>query len=320
MTVSVVIATFNRAPLLEKCLDQLGQQPFEAGDEIIVVDNGSTDHTARIVTEAVLRLSVRLRYLSEPAPGKSKALARALAVAIGDVLVFTDDDVLVDARWLDAIRNRMSDESIALMGGPVVARWEQKPPRWLTPAANGLGRLSAPLALLDYGPDVVDLGPRTVLGANMAVRRDVMLRIGGFARHLGKLRGTLLSGEDHDLCQRIQAAGFRAVYDPAASVHHWVPRERMRVAYHLSWFFWSGITHASLDREPTPGRSLLGVPLYLVRRAATASVGAAASAATGNSSGVVERLIEIAFAAGYTAHRWRRNTWHPVLHVGGDRA
>jgi glycosyltransferase involved in cell wall biosynthesis len=320
MSVSVIIATFNRATLLETCLSYLARQPFAAGDEIVVVDNGSTDRTARVVADAAYRFPVPVRYVYEPKPGKSEALARALDVAEGDVFAFTDDDVFVGAEWLAAIRERMRDESVALMGGPVAALWGRTPPRWLRSAENGDGRLSAPLALLNYGSAIVDLGPRTVLGANMAARRDVMLQVGGFARHLGKLRGTLLSGEDHDLCRRVQAAGLRAVYDPAAPVRHWVPSERMRIGYYVSWFFWSGITHASLDAGPVTGRSIRGVPLYLLKRAALAGPAAVAAAAVGNLTGAVERIIDIAFAAGYTVQRWRQSGWRPVFSVSGDRA
>lgn len=320
MTVSVIIATFNRATLLETCLSYLERQPFNPGDEVIVVDNGSTDHTARIVADAAARFAIPVRYLYEPRPGKSEALARALEIAAGDVFAFTDDDVQVGPQWLPAIRDRMRDGSVALMGGPVVALWGRTPPRWLRAVENGAGRLSAPLALLNYGPSVVDLGPRTVLGANMAARREVMHQLGGFARHLGKLRGTLLSGEDHDLCRRVQAAGFRAVYDPAAPVRHWVPGERMRIRYYVSWFFWSGITHAALDADSVPGRSICGVPLYLLKRALVAAPAGAVSVATGNLTGAVERLLDLAFAAGYMLRRWRHSAWLPVFSISGDRA
>jgi glycosyltransferase involved in cell wall biosynthesis len=320
MNVSVIIATFNRATLLENCLAYIEHQPFTAGDEVIIVDNGSTDHTARVVSEAARRFDVPLRYLYEPAPGKSRALTRALEVATGDILAFTDDDVLVGPMWLSAIRNRLQDGTIALMGGPVVPLWEHTPPRWLDGVETGSGRLSAPLALVNYGSALVDLGPRTVLGANMAVRRDVLRCVGGFAWHLGKMRGTLLSGEDHDLCRRVQAAGYRAVYDPAGTVRHWVPRARMRLAYHASWFFWSGITYAALEAEPTGGRSLFGVPLYLLKRAFAAVPAAAVSAITGNLAGCIERLVDIAFTAGYATRRWRQATWRSMFTLSRDRA
>ena len=187
MTISIVIATFNRSALLAECLAYLAKQPFEGGEEIIVVDNGSTDETARVLEDAKSMMPVRFTWLTEPTPGKSHALARGVKVATGDVLAFTDDDVNVEPGWLPAIRRAMSDPDVALIGGPVVARWEHRPPRWLRGAAEGFGRLSAPIALLNYGNAVSVLNKRTVLGANMAVRRDVFMRLGGFATHLGKL-------------------------------------------------------------------------------------------------------------------------------------
>jgi glucosyl-dolichyl phosphate glucuronosyltransferase len=305
MTISVIIATFNRSALLAECLQYIAQQQFEAGDEVIVVDNGSTDATAQVLAAASATMPVPLICVSEPVPGKTQALARAVKAASGNVLAFTDDDVHVEPGWLPAIRHAMTDTSVALMGGPVLARWEKRPPRWLRGAAEGLGRLSAPIALLNYGDQISVLEERTVLGANMAVRRDAFIRIGGFATHLGKLRGTLLSGEDHDLCQRIQAAGHRAIYHPDARVRHWVPTARMRVAYHLSWFYWSGITHATLDGDGAERRQIVGVPLFLVRRAVTGLFLAAGAAATGAFGPAVTHLCDVAFASGYAVHRWR---------------
>jgi glucosyl-dolichyl phosphate glucuronosyltransferase len=305
MSISVIIATHNRCELLDQCLTHLGRQAFAATDEVIVVNNGSTDASEAVVARHALQYAVPLRYLEEAKPGKSQAIAAALTVATGDVLAFTDDDVHVDAAWLEAIRTAMADSTTALIGGPVEPRWECRAPKWLRITPESYGRLIAPLALLNYGVETIDLGPRTVLGANLAVRREVFARVGGFSPHLGKLRGTLLTGEDDELCRRVQAAGLRAVYCPAVRVRHWVPANRMRVGYCLSWFFWSGITNAAMDAmNPRPGRTLLGIPVYLVRRGATAGIGAVAAAIVGNLTGAVERAIDVAFAAGYAARRW----------------
>jgi len=320
MTISIIIATFNRGALLGECLEYVSRQHFEPGDEVIVVDNGSTDHTAAVIVEAQARCPVPLHHLVERTPGKSHAIARALDVAAGDVLALTDDDVDVDGSWLEAIRAAMADGDTALVGGPVTPRWEHKAPAWLRATASGYGRMAAPLGLVDYGPDRIELGARTVLGANLAVRRSVFLRAGGFVTGLGKLRGTLLSGEDHELCRRVQAAGLRAVYDPRVRVTHWVPAERMRVGYYVSWFFWSGITNAALDMdEPVRSRCLLGVPLYLIKRAAIAACGAVASALVGNVTAAVEQLIDVAFAAGYASRRWRLPQVRPATPLIGPQ-
>jgi GT2 family glycosyltransferase len=305
MSISVIIATYNRANLLDECLEHLCRQPFETGDEVIVVDNGSTDTTAQVIDRHQRTYPVPLRHLEERRPGKAHALTAAILVATGDVLAFTDDDVNVEGPWLGELRTAIAGEGVGLVGGPVAPRWEHRAPRWLRFTGEGYGRLGAPLGLLDYGIEPVEIGPRTLLGANLAVRRDVLLNIGGFARHLGKLRGTLLSGEDQDLCRRVQAAGFKAIYIPTASVLHFVPASRMRVPYFLFWFFWSGITFATLDQaEGIRPRSVLGVPLYLVRRAAAGLVGVLTTAARGRFASAIDRALDLAFAAGYAAKCW----------------
>jgi len=304
ISISVVIATYNRAPLLAECLHHLSRQHFEPDDDVIVVDNGSTDDTAQVIDDAQALFAVPLRHLTETSPGKSRAIAAALEIATGDVLAFTDDDVDVDATWMDTIRCVMSTPGIALAGGPVTPRWETSPPRWLRAAVDQYGRLAAPLGLLSYGSESFPLGPRTVLGANLIVRAEVLRKLGGYAPHLGKLRGTLLSGEDHELCMRVQNAGFRAVYWPALTVTHWVPSERMRVGYSLSWFYWSGITHATLDADERPARSVFGVPRHFVKRILTSGAASIGAALRGHSARMMDNIIDIAFVAGYMARRW----------------
>ncbi len=304
MSISVLIATYNRARLLETCLAQMARQAFEAGDEVVVVDNGSTDGTASVV-EAAARISpAPVRYLVERTAGKSRALAAGIAASRGDVLAFTDDDVVVGSDWLQVIRETWLTSTPGLVGGPVRPRWECPAPAWLrVETETGYGPLAAPLALLDYGPDRQPLGGRTALGANMAVRRTALQAAGGFPRDLGKLRGTLLSGEDHLVCERVQAVGFTALYEPRMIVHHHVPRERLRLAYHVRWFFWSGITNAALDRRagenaPPPGRPS---SRHWLGRIARGAGRAAVAACMGRLQSCGEGLVDVAFALGYLA-------------------
>ena len=309
-TISVIIATYTRATLLDECLRHLGGQQFAAGDEVIVVDNGSADNTQQVVTSHQRSFPVPLRLLHESTPGKSHALARALPEAAGEVFAFLDDDVNVEGNWLAVVRDTMRDPEVALMGGRVVPRWEPSVPQWMRDASAVPSRLWAPLGLLEYPQDVIQLGPRTVLGGNMAVRRDVLETVGGFATHLGKLRGTLLSGEDHEFSLRVQRAGFKAVYAPNAVVSHWVPAERTRVSYFVNWFYWSGITNAILDEDSgaaKKGRSLRGLPLYLAKRAVTATLASGKAILGGRPDAALRHATDVAYAAGYAARRWG---WH----------
>lgn len=316
-TVTVLIATYNRAAHLLECLQALAIQRFEPGDQVVIVDNASTDDTRAVVHQAAAWFPIALRYLFEPAPGKSHALALGLRWSTGDVIALTDDDVLVGADWMERIRTAMSDATIALVAGRVEPRWETAPPRWLR-FEDGVGysKLASPLALVDYGDEPSLLDDRAALGANMAVRRGALDSVGGFPTTLGKLRGTLLSGEDRYVCERLREIGCHCMYFPEIVVHHWVPRERLRLGYFARWFFWSGITNSALEGvapgAPPRRRSLLGVPVYLIRQAAGATAGFVTAMLSGRPARAVEHGADVAFALGFIAHRWRTS----VLRVG----
>ena len=317
VTLSVVIATFNRARRLDECLRSLHVQAWQAGDEIVVIDNGSTDDTRAVIEQhhdlaarrpgGVADQLVPIHYVRETTPGKSAALQTGLSQARGEIVLLTDDDVRVGAGWVATMRDAMRDPSIVLAGGPVRPRWQSRPPRWLHVGNGPYNRLAAPIALLDYGPQPQDLGSRTLLGANMAIRRDALERLGGFALHLGKLRNTLLSGEDADLCGRVRANGWRGVYLPNAEVEHWVPATRMRLAYYLRWFYWSGITHAAIDEAAATPRTHRRVhpPAWVARHFGRAVASAAAAALRRQPAAVVDHMNDVAFAAGYAIRHGR---------------
>jgi GT2 family glycosyltransferase len=296
-TISVVIATYNRAALLRATLDRLREQDYLPGDEVIVVDNGSTDATGAVIAQAAATFPVPLIGLVERAPGKSRALNAALPIAHGAILALTDDDVLVAPDWIATIRTIFSESPVALVGGRVDPNWERPAPSWLRFEENGqYGPMSSPLALLHYG-ETQELGSRTAVGANMAIRASVLASLGGFAPDLGRRRGTLLCGEDHDLCQRAVASGLRCEYRPEMRVRHWVPAERASFRYYWRWFFWSGITQAQMS-ERLDVRHFWG---RLLRSPMTAL----GCLVAGRRTDAASRAFDVAFAAGYLAARIR---------------
>lgn len=300
MKISVLIATHNRASLLRPTLERLSTQAFQPGDEVIVVNNASTDETSEVIARAARGFPVPLRSRYDAAPGKAAALNAVARSARGDIFALTDDDVLVASDWLQTIRRLFADQSMALVGGRVDPHWQEPAPAWLEVEQNGsYGLMSSPLALLHYG-EVQELGHRTAVGANMAVRRSVFEALGGFAPHLGKKRGTLLGGEDHDLTQRAVAAGYRCEYRPELQVRHWVPAERMRLRYFLRWFFWSGISSAVIESSTNAAAPS---PLYLLREFLLSAVSAPVQAIAGRGRIAARRAMDAAFALGYLSIR-----------------
>jgi glycosyltransferase involved in cell wall biosynthesis len=266
--ISVVIATRNRSALLARTLDALAIQTWRADRfEVIVADNGSTDGTRAIVEAIAARSTLpRVKYLFVPEPGKSHAVNRALDVGAGEIFAFTDDDVLPERDWLTQASAALSRQGVSFMAGRVLPIWEAPPPPWLSRSLYGV--LAVPDSgdlPLEIGPDSTDVVP---IGANMAVRREVIARVGGLRTDLGKLEGSLRTGEDHEFFLRILEHGFRGVYDPTAVVRHVVPRERLERGYFKQWLKQNGRDVATLGDSYAPrAPRLFGVPRYLWRQA-----------------------------------------------------
>jgi glycosyltransferase involved in cell wall biosynthesis len=303
MTTSVIIATFNRAALLAETLEAMaGQECPPGGFEIIVADNGSTDHTADVVREASAR--VPIEYLLVTAPGKSHAVNAAIERARGDLLLFTDDDVLPVPGWLLAWTRAFAQTGADFGAGRILPRWGATPPSWMSPALYGV------LAVPDNGTrrlcgDELRAHGVMPIGANMAIRRAVLQRVGGWRTDLGKLRGTLRTGEDHELFLRLVHSGAMGIYEPGALVHHLVPESRMERSYFRQWFYGNGRTVARLESEyPSTARRLAGVPRYLWRSAVTDAARAVRGAVSGNPASRFAGTTRLIWFAGFLREAW----------------
>jgi len=133
MDASIIVCTYNRALSLRDTLRALrAQKTATLRDwEVIIVDNNSKDDTRKIVAEAQ-REWPSLRYEFEGAQGLSHARNHGIAAAHGDVLLFTDDDVLPEPDWLDATLLGLEKHQADACGGFVAPIWETPPPPWLT--------------------------------------------------------------------------------------------------------------------------------------------------------------------------------------------
>ena len=119
LQISLILVTRNRAHLLERCLNSVRAQSRQP-DELVVVDNGSTDHTAEVVRR--FRPSYPVRYIVEPRTGVGRARAAGCAAAAGDVLAFVDDDAIAEPAWLAALEETFClDPRVGIVGGRIDA-------------------------------------------------------------------------------------------------------------------------------------------------------------------------------------------------------
>src|ERR1700722_18947243 len=149
MKITVAICTWNRAALLDQTLGEFARLriPTDTSWEVLVVNNNCTDATDEVLTRHASNLP--LRRLFEGQPGLSNARNCALGASDGDLVLWTDDDVLVDSGWLAAYHEaaRSSPEA-SFFGGTVDPLFAQTPPRWIR---DNLDLLESAFALRKFG-------------------------------------------------------------------------------------------------------------------------------------------------------------------------
>lgn len=237
MLVTVNICTWNRADLLRQALECFTRISTPAGVEweLLLVNNNCTDHTDAVAAEFEGRLPFVL--LHEPTPGKSFALNRAVARARGELMLFTDDDALVEPDWLsqyvvEAGRHPEAD----YFGGPVEPWFVATPPEWLKRHMTRLAGIYAIRPRTEATEPIVD-DSLIPYGINMAIRTDV-LRAHPFDVRLGPSGKSEVRGEELDLFERLRVAGAQGVWVGANAVRHYIPPARLRVGY--VYDFWRG--------------------------------------------------------------------------------
>jgi glycosyltransferase involved in cell wall biosynthesis len=223
--------------------------------EVLVVDNNSHDHTREVVDEFFRRYPRRFRYVFEANQGLSFARNSGIREARGDVLAFMDDDVTVEPGWLDNLTAPLRGGEWAGSGGKTLPAGIFTPPYWLAPDGpyNMLGVLCAYFNLGDKAREL-DEPP---YGTNMAFRKQMFEKYGGFRTDLSRCGANTMSNEDTEFGRRLMKAGERLRYEPSAVVRHPVPENRITKEYFLGWWFDYG---RAFVREWGPKPAILGIP------------------------------------------------------------
>ena len=222
--VTVVVATRDRPQSLARCLRALAALTY-ARFEVVVVDNAPSTRETLAVVQQQSGQDARVRYVRELRPGVSCARNRGLGEARGELVAFTDDDVVVDPGWLDGVlRGFDRSPSVGCVTGLVPsARLDTAEQRYFDRRVSwALG--CTPRRYDRHGDlQASPLYPYTAgqfgTGANFAFRTAVLRNLGGFDEALGPGTPTA-AGEDLDLFVRTILAGHTIAYEPAAIAWH----------------------------------------------------------------------------------------------------
>jgi glycosyltransferase involved in cell wall biosynthesis len=294
MRISVVMCSRNRAEQLGRVLETAAAMRVPPGLEweMILVDNGSTDHTPDVVKSFSDRLPIR--YVSEPKAGLSNARNRGVSEARGAYICWTDDDVMIDRNWLAGYAEAFDAHPEAgFFGGPVEPVLEGETPKWFLDNREALGFL---LAARDLGPMPTPLsieGNKIPFGANYAVRMKEQ-REHLYDPELGVAPQQKRLGEETAVVEAIAAGGIEGWWVPGSRVRHIIPNGRQTLEYVKTYQQSAGETWAySACKRGDPAvlltkgwREWTGVPLWMVH-------------------GVVkERFLFAVTYLGAPSHRW----------------
>ncbi len=216
---SIIITTYDRYELVPGAIrSALNQNGRAQRYEIIVVDNCPVQPQHEKLKSAFAEEHA-VRIVSEPRKGLSVARNTAVELSQAPIVCFIDDDALAHPDWLSELLTAFKryGDKVGIVGGSISPKWQGPVPDWIK--KRHLGHLS-----------VVDWGGRTRIanenewfaGCNIAFDKQALMEVGGFNSSLGRSGSdlVLLSNEESDVTQKIEALGKLRIYAPAAKVEH----------------------------------------------------------------------------------------------------
>lgn len=247
--VSVLVRVYNSERTLPRLLEKLKSQVKTEGInwEIVVVDNNSTDSTAKIVKDYQDSWDkpYALKYFFEPRQGAIFARQRAVAESQGEIIGFLDDDNLPTCNWVSEIYQfGKANPKAGVFGSQIHGDYEVEPPK-------DFRKIQGFLAIKEYGDrprkfnaDLLDLPA----GAGMAVRRQVWLEnMPAELKLKGPIGNSLSSkGEDFESMLHISRAGWEIWYNPKMCIYHHIPAWRLEKEYLLNLVSCSGLNVCTL--------------------------------------------------------------------------
>jgi GT2 family glycosyltransferase len=322
---SVVICAYTtkRWGQLQAAVESVSDQ--SGGVEIVLV----IDHDDELLRRSVARWPQHRVVANRFAQGLSGARNTGVSEATGEVIAFLDDDATAEVGWLDSLVAGFTDDSVGGVSGHVVPAWAEPPPRWLPPEFWWVVGCSY-VGLPSMAQEV-----RNPIGANMAFRRSVFERVGGFREGIGRVGTIPLGCEETELSIRARSAGFSVWYAPDAIVHHWVPAERTTPRYFLRRCYAEGISKAVVSAFAGRADGLESERAYVTHALPAAARSGLSQAVRGPArvdglgrvAAIVGGLLAagVGFGRGTIAHRKRNGLLGPapsirVDHPTPDRA
>ena len=227
---TVIICTYNRAKYIGPLLESLASNTLSKSEyEILLVDNNCTDNTRSVCEQfAAAYPDIRFRYVVETEQGLSAARNCGIRQAHGDLIVYVDDDALVDPNYLqDYVTYFNEHPEVMALGGPIEPLYETAEPAWMSPYTKALLT-----AWMNYGNQPREY-PNGCYpgGGNSAYRKVVFDKVGLFNTELGRKGNLLLASEEKDIFDKMYSLGMKVLYIPGPVLHHCIPQAKLEEDY-----------------------------------------------------------------------------------------
>ena len=251
---SVILCTYNRERYVYNVLRSIAAGSYR-DYEIVLVDNNSSDNTrGECERFGADHPEVALRYCFEPQQGLSHARNRGIVESQGEVLVYVDDDALVNPEYLQTYADffNRNKEAVAA-GGPITPRYDGcEEPGWMSHYTRQLVT-----GELNLGTHEREFPKGTFPGGgNAAYRKSVFDTVGLFNTELGRKGNSLIGAEEKDLFDKMTSRGMRFYYLPTAILYHLIPPKTLTQDYFDRLTYGIGVSERYRTKQIGPGKYL----------------------------------------------------------------
>jgi glycosyltransferase involved in cell wall biosynthesis len=225
--VSIIIPTYNRAKMLPITLDSFIAQDYPRDRfEIIVANNNSTDDTQQVLDSYCSKQS-QFKSILESRQGVHYARNSAARTAHGEILYFTDDDMIADKHLLaELVKVFDLDPMIASATGKIIGKFDVPPPEWVT---RHLINYYLSLTELERPEEVIVSPDDLVFSCHQAIRREPFFQSGGFNPE--NTAGVWIGDGETGLGIKLKQAGYKFAYTPKSVIYHMIPQSRTTLSY-----------------------------------------------------------------------------------------
>lgn len=258
MDLSIIFSTYENETILKKSLQAYCDIETNYDWELIIVDNANRQETRDVIKLYEDRLPIT--FIEESNPGKNNALNKALPMATGDLLFFTDNDVIFSKNIVDVvIQSAKKYDKYDIFTGKILP--DISLPDWIDLSSH---RIRSAFVICDHGNADFEISLEDVWGPNMVVRKFLFEKGLAFNPNVGPNGKSYAMGSETELLKRLEVNGHKAMYLGESQVFHQIRDEQLSVDWLKGRAFRSGrgVSVNNVDDSV----KLFGIPRYLLRK------------------------------------------------------